>query len=263
MINRSLPCLATVAVVAACAFAPLAAHATPNLVTNGDFESVTNGTGEIIPGKTTGTYITSATGWYSTATTANGGAPFLFVASNAVTGFGDAWDNGIRSLWGSANGGVSSWNGTSPVGGNFLVMDGDYHATPISQAISGLTVGTTYALSFSWGAGQWFNANGNTTESLTASLGGQSGTTQTIQLASHDFSGWMNQTLYFTYTGGSNVLSFLAGGGPSGEPPMVVLDGVSLAAVPEPTTMALLLTGLVGAITVARRRKPGHDAKMV
>ena len=126
------------------------AQAAPNLVVNGGFETTTNGTGEIVPGQTTGQYITSATGWYSTSTTANGGDPFLFIANNAVTaGFGDKWDNGIRYLWGASNGGASTWDGTSASGGNYLVMDGDYHATPISQMLSGLVTGQTYALSYS------------------------------------------------------------------------------------------------------------------
>ena len=135
-----------------------AVQAAPNLVVNGDFESLTNGNGEIVPGYTTGTYITSAPAWYSTSTAANGGYPFLFFTNNAVTtGFNDAKDNGVRYVYGASNGGQNgnTWNGTSPVGGYYLVADGDYNATPISQAITGLVTGQSYALSFSWAAGQF------------------------------------------------------------------------------------------------------------
>jgi hypothetical protein len=153
---------------------PLAASPI-NLITNGGFETTTNGAGEIVPGKTTGTYITSATGWYSTSTAANGGYPFLFVAAPNTadsTGFPDAWDNGYRHIWGPNDGSNNGFTGVSPDGGNFLILDADYHATPIAQDLSGLHVGDVYSVSFWWAAGQWSLNTGNTTESVQVSLGG-------------------------------------------------------------------------------------------
>ena len=249
--------LCTAALALAACFVAAQAQAAPNLVVNGGFETTTNGTGEIVPGQTTGQYITSATGWYSTSTTANGGDPFLFIANNAVTaGFGDKWDNGIRYLWGASNGGASTWDGTSASGGNYLVMDGDYHATPISQMLSGLVTGQTYALSYSWAAAQFYNNTGATTETLSATLGSATQSGPTYSLPSNGFSGWMTQTMNFTYDGTSNVLSFLASGTPAGAPPMVLLDNVSLSAVPEPGTVALLAGSLV-LVAIAVRRRTG------
>ena len=60
----------------------------------------------------------------------------------------------------------------------------------------------------------------------------------------------------FTYDGTSNVLSFLASGTPAGAPPMVLLDNVSLSAVPEPGTVALLAGSLV-LVAIAVRRRTG------
>lgn len=238
------------------------ALATPvNLITNGDFETVTNGTGEIVPGQTTGTYITSATGWYSTSTSANAGYPFLFISNYATVaspGFGDAWDNGLRAIWGPANG---SNNGLadSPTSGNFLVADGDYHATAISQTLSGLTVGTVYQVSFDWAAAQWSRNTGNTTEQWQVSLGGKTLNTSVYSLPSKGFSGWMHQVFTFMYDGSSNVLSFLAVGTPAGAPPMLLLDGVSMYNIPEPSSLGLLGGGggvlLLGGLI--RRRRAG------
>lgn len=49
----------------------------------------------------------------------------------------------------------TGYDGTSSVGGNHLVADGDHHATPISQTIAGLVTGATYRLAFSWAAAQF------------------------------------------------------------------------------------------------------------
>lgn len=236
------------------------ANAASNLVVNGGFETLTNGDAEIVPGQTTGSRISSATGWYSYSTASNSGYPFLFFATNAVTtGFADAWDNGQRYLWGASNGGANTWDGTSAAGGHFLVMDGDYHATAISQNIAGLVTGMSYQLSFSWAAAQWYGITGAITESIQVSLGNQVKSTTTYNLASTGFSGWMTTTMNFTYDGTSSVLSFLAVGGPSGLPPIALLDGISLSAVAEPTSLAGLVVGLVilggsGAFSLRRRR---------
>ena len=63
------------------------------------------------------------------------------------------------------------------------------------------------------------------------------------------FTGWHGtQTLYFTADcHGSEVLSFLAIGTPNGVPPFALLDGVTLTtAVPEPSTLSLMVVGLLG-----------------
>ncbi|QYE36774.1 PEPxxWA-CTERM sorting domain-containing protein [Polymorphobacter megasporae] len=66
----------------------------------------------------------------------------------------------------------------------------------------------------------------------------------------------MHESFTFHAKSTSQVLSFLSNGTPVGLPPIAVLDGVSVAAVPEPAMWGLMLVGfgLVG--TAVRRRRP-------
>jgi hypothetical protein len=232
--------LAGLAAFAALSFG--AAHATPiNLVTNGDFETLTNGLGQI-----NGKY-TTATGWKSS------GYNFVFGGNNAST-VGAAGQSGTVKLWG--NNGL----GYSPTGGNFLGADGAYLVGAITQSITGLTVGQQYNLSFYWAAAQQSGFTGITTENWTVSLGNQSFKTATVTNPNHGFTNWMQETFTYTATSSTALLSFLAAGTPSGEPPFSLLDGVKLTAVdvPEPSSTALFFGGLVilGAATRLRRRGP-------
>jgi hypothetical protein len=72
----------------------------------------------------------------------------------------------------------------------------------------------------------------------------------------------MKQTFTFLYTGGISTLSFFAVGGPSGEPPLVLLDGVTLYDVPEPAAWTAFLTGALALalyqISVARTHEPNR-----
>jgi len=167
------------------------------------------------------------------------GYNFLYVTGTADTtgAYGVA---GTVKLWGSNNGGLSTLT-APPGGGNFIAADGVYQQASIQQTVTGLTPGQEYILSFEWAAAQQSGFTGNTTEKWTVSLGNQSYTTATYSNPSHSFSGWMNQSYTFTASSGSEVLSFLAGGTPSGEPPFSLLANVSMeaatpSATPEPTT---------------------------
>lgn len=169
--------------------------------------------------------------------------------------------------------------GPSPVGGNFVSIDGDPAVTDsIYQTLDGLVVGQSYDVSFWQAAAQFLDGSGDTTERWDVSLGG------TINLITGNFDNgvhllsslmvnlndpnnpndgfhaWEKQTLRFKVTGGnpgdvtSQVLGFFALGTPGLEPPIVLLDGVSITAVPEPETYALLGIGLLGIVAVLRQQ---------
>ena len=73
--------------------------------------------------------------------------------------------------------------------------------------------------------------------------------------ASHGDVPWMSQSVTFTASAASEVLSFLALGTPSGVPPFVLLDGVDVQAVPEPSTWVLLGAGAFGLLASRKLRK--------
>jgi hypothetical protein len=60
----------------------------------------------------------------------------------------------------------------------------------------------------------------------------------------------------FTATSSTEILSFLALGMPSGDPPIALLDNVTLDDIPEPASLAFVIGGVaLGAIVANRRRK--------
>jgi hypothetical protein len=235
-----------------------------NLVLNGSFEQTTP-----VPNTNSNTigqmnFNIQATDWTVNpspfAVTNNNVNSYIFLTTVAgVTTGTPGYYSTPLELWTVANGG-NSVIVSSPDGGNFIAADGAFptpQTATINQTINGLTPGKTYALSFDWAAAQQHNYFGATSEYWTVSLGGQTESTTMYSLPNHDFSGWMGDTMYFTATSSSEVLSFLAQGAPGeSEPPFVLLDGVSLSSVtPEPGTLTLLLTGgMAGFGALSRRR---------
>jgi hypothetical protein len=239
-----------------------------NLIQNSTFTSLSNGFGEFVvqsngTNLTTGTSITQATHWNATynsgqtKTTGGDSYPFLFIDSPSAIdttgeGFPDAWDNGPRYIWGPSDGSNNGYTGAAPGGGNILIMDADYHPDSISQTISaGLVKGTTYSISVNWAAAQWSGNTGATTEMLSIMLGDQTFNTTTVNLPSEGFSGWMTTNWSFVWDGSSNILSMLASGGPSGLPPIVLVDSVQLL-TPEPASWGMLVMGAIGIAGLAR-----------
>jgi hypothetical protein len=72
--------------------------------------------------------------------------------------------------------------------------------------------------------------------------------------ASEGFTGWQTDSFTFTATSTSEVLSFLAVGTPAGVPPFTLLDGISVTQTPEPQSLVLFATGLIGVSGLVRRR---------
>ena len=231
----------------------LAAAAMPaaaaNLVQNGGFE-----TGYVQSTEFGASFPSGAgpTGW----TSASFGAFNLYLdpdtatTTETVTRFSE----GGQKL-------ATSFTGASPDGGKFVLLDGDTNFNgALTQSISGLTAGKTYNLTFYWAASQLQNRAGDTTERLDVSFGGVTQSTPTVANPSQGFQGWFSQAFKFTATGPTDVLSFLSVGTPNGLPPVALLDGVSLTAVPEPASWALLLVGFAMVGAAARRRTTGAVA---
>jgi hypothetical protein len=291
------------------------ALAATNLVVDGNFTETTNGAGntsglgEFIPSggtnKDPALSVTAITGWNAPISGSNQDAPFLFVVNTATldtTGFKDSWDKANRQLWGSANGGLDKIT-ASPDGSNVLLMDADYNITPIYQELdtSDLTVGDKYTVSFYWAAGEWQQNTGATTEGIEVGLGGtvlqaayiNAQGVNRISTPSKGFSGWYQFSDTFTYEGDNTTLTYakdeggdtftampnwltiIAEGSPQGEPPTVLLSGVSLvkaaadtpvtpapgpttplpSPVPEPGGWAMMIVGVGALGLVARRRR--------
>ncbi len=231
----------TIALLAAAA--PLAAA---NLVTNGNFETASVASNHQIVGN-------DLTGW--TTSTSIYKYNYLLDATSATAtpfsydGHGTGADD--RRL-------PASFPGVSPDGGNFVGLDGDKtYGSPLSQTINGLLAGHSYKLSFDWAATQIRNRTGPTTNQFLVSLGSETHGTPVVNVDQQGFDGWYKASFIYTATASTEVLSFLANGSPVGLPPYALLDGVSLNAVPEPATWALLLVGF--GFVGARRAPPPDD----
>jgi hypothetical protein len=195
------------------AAAMLAALSAPalagNLVTNGGFED-NFGAGQFnqtLPGSAGGQDAshpgTTADGWTVIGTNPSypNGYAFIFNNANSFTTsnghVGPASESANPSgshtlpLWGDSNDG-------SPDGNSFYGVDSTYHPSALTQEINGLIVGHTYTLTFDYAAAQQFAYDGNTIDSWVVTLGGQTIATTNINLPSHGFSGWFNDSVTFT-----------------------------------------------------------------
>jgi hypothetical protein len=218
------------------------------LIINGGFESSVAGNNKQIIASADTTRYTQLDSWVTSTDTDK--LTFLFApgAGDTTGSQGRYYDTTPFTLWGSNNGGAGPTAlGPSPLGGNYIAMDGDStHNVSLTQTVSGLIIGQDYNVSFYWAAAQQQSFDGATTEKWQVSLGSQTQSTPVFSLANHGFSGWIQQTMTFTATSTSAALSFLAIGTPDGVPPFALLDGVSMIAVPEPNAFGLIVVALLG-----------------
>jgi hypothetical protein len=202
-----------------------------NLVQNGSFETTT---------LTGSDYLANtAANWSTNSYT------FLVFPGTAQTGIG----NGVTLYRGI----TYLMPTTSPDGGNFVASDGGYQVGPITQTINNLVVGQYYSLSFFQAGAQQQGYSGATTDTFQVSLGSQTQTSALMSNPSHDFSPWTQQTMLFQATQTSEVLSFLAVGTPTGQPPFSLLDGVVLIAAPEPSYLGVISAAFLGMVIYRRR----------
>ncbi|WP_226896209.1 MULTISPECIES: PEPxxWA-CTERM sorting domain-containing protein [Sphingosinicellaceae] len=226
------------------ALAATQVSAATNLVQNGDFESGY-------------THNTEFNTWYNPESGPTGWVSQTYEAFNLYFSPATATTVSAETQYGSDRQMLAPSFVASPTGGNFVALDGDpTNHGYLTQQISGLTPGKEYVVSFDWGASQLQNRQGPTTEQLAVGFGNATQTTAIVANSSQGFSGWMHESFTFHAKSTSQVLSFLSNGTPVGLPPIAVLDGVSVAAVPEPAMWGLMLVGfgLVG--TAVRRRRP-------
>lgn len=215
-----------------------------NIVTNGSFENIGTATASFSINNPT-----VLPGW--TATPSGNMILDCLVRAGATA-----------NLCGTAfGGGFTFWvnPGPSPDGGNYVAIDGDpAYETALTQTLTGLTSGAQYTVSFWQAAAQQNGFTGATTERWQVGFGSSTQLTSIMNNASHGAVGWNRQTLTFTASGASQLLSFLAVGTPNGQPPFVLLDGVSVNQIigtPEPATFGMLGAALLGLPLIRRMRK--------
>ncbi len=243
-----------------------------NLVKNGNFDDVVNANGVKQPG--TDNYVIKSKGdpwgfglsdWNNASDVAvvyGAGLadsaknyPLLDPLSNRLTYCpSDAgYRNCAWNLRGSNDGTAGSAGrvvpASSPAGGNFYGADTAY-AGALTQSVSGFVVGQQYQLSF-WSAAGTVGTGGGSqmgTAGWMVTLTGAK--TDVSQLVTSDpysnlggTSPWVQTVINFTASSVTELLSFQATAG-VGSPPMALLDGVSIVAVPEPAQWATLGAGL-------------------
>ncbi|WP_246152528.1 PEPxxWA-CTERM sorting domain-containing protein [Sphingomonas montanisoli] len=250
-----------------------------------DQGAILGGTGGVTP---TG-WSTSGYNFVFQANTADSAATGALTNFSGGTGPDDRFSlNGPGQAVNPVNNGFV---GESPAGGAFLVMDSNLVDTsgignltlPISQQLTGLTAGNMYKVSFYWAAAQQYGFTGETFEGFRVGLGDSVIPTNSGPNEQFDdteanienlpacsfcrdtgfvvnpdqgFTDWQKVDFYFTASNSTQVLSFLATGGPQGQPPFSLLDGISVTDAPEPATWAMMLIGF-GAVGGALRRRGG------
>jgi hypothetical protein len=234
--DRSLHLFALLLALAAAssAQAQLADNTPGNLVTNGSMSFAAPGGAPLTAGSyTVGSTPATLTGW-----------TFLNVVASA-------------EYW------VSFGNQPGPDGGPYLGVQylADFpprvNVGGITQTLSGLHVGSVYDLSFY----SMSNHDGVGLQDWNVSFGSASQTGALTHPNADQSGTWVQSTMTFTATAATQALTFAAQYLPGSVPEMLDLDGIvlreeagAIAAVPEPSTYALMLAGL-GAVTWLRQRR--------
>lgn len=163
--------------------------------------------------------------------------------------------------------------GASPAGGNYMLMDAlPAYNGALQQTVSGLNSGSNYTLTFYEATAQQsgFQAPSGMTQQFSVSLGSQTINGPLLSTPNNGSDAWAQVSMTFTANASSELLSFAATGTPSGQPPMILLDGVALTpvlnqgpATPEPTTCAMVGIGLLTLGWGMRKRRAQITAAKV
>ena len=231
--------------------------ASANLVSNGSFEE-DGGDGQI-------GFNTFVTGW----NVSNPPYSYVMVFGPGAADTTGAWGQycggppgscGPVKLWGPGDGANNGMPATSPDGGSYIAMNGDFQTSPIFQTVDGLVAGRAYDVTFWWATSQQQYHYGDTQQSITVSLGSERYTTPTYLNPSEGFTGWYKGLAQFTAASTSETLSFLAsGGGSEPNPPFALLDGVSMTPVPEPSTWVTMIVGFAALVCAGLRSASRGD----
>ena len=262
-----------VVIAAMVAFGTLSAVATPATaavvtIQNGDFTGARDATGPNI-----GNLVPTPFGFGYGSYTTN----FAWSAS------GCGCNNAIASYPGLITG-LFAPGAPAGYAGNIYALDaapGLADGVFLHQLINGLTLGSRYSVSFLQASGSKYVTGGDTAQ-WHIGLGGVvndptmynpyptlvGATVKDAPLMTNGvgtgFSGWTREYATFTAGGTSQLLSFFATG--SGAPPYALLADVSISAVPEPATWAMMIIGfgvVGGAMRAAKRRSDEtFDAKI-
>ncbi len=145
-------------VSAALAACSTLAHANVNIinVVNGNFEQLRYNRSAQFGG----IYPQRVESW--TSNTANN---LVFLPGTADT-TGATYRTGTFELWGPNDGANNGLPASSPAGGNFLALAGGISVHPISQTLSGLTIGSDATVSFYFAGAQQNNNTRPTTISF-------------------------------------------------------------------------------------------------
>jgi len=245
------PC--RILLVTALALLAIRTPAKANLVVNGSFSTTSLGASGQVHFNAT----PDVSGWTATTITSptNTSVPlgFLYFSGHANDQLTDQFGTNNFQL---AQG--PTYPASSPDGGNFLAVDSaPAYAGSFFQSISGLKVGYEYLLSFYQAAGQQNGAayNQPTTSQWNVTFGSQNFLSTLMHNPVQSFTPWNTQTMRFTASATTQVLTFLSQGGPDGLPPFVFLDGVNLVqTVPEPSSLLYAGLGLSCLIAAWRLR---------
>lgn len=223
-----------------------------NLVTNGSFDTSTYTANHEFD---TSFNSQGVSGW-----TGTGYSIYFFAGTQTTTSAISQWTSTLEML-------DTASTKLSPNGGNFVALDADPSiGSTIFTSVGGLTVGQRYTLSFFWAASELQSRTGATNEQIQAQI--TNGATvdlnylsASVNTASQGFTidpatnNWFKVTLTFAASSATETLTFLGKSTSTGLPPMVLIDGVQINAVPEPTTLTMLGLGSALILGAAVRRK--------
>lgn len=161
------------------------------------------------------------------------------VSGGPATWYTNGWNNGFQPV--------------NPRTGNFglNLADGSVRFVRVSQTLNNLVPFQQYQLSFWVGNYSFNNGPAGLNVNITDGTSNTILVSEALAPATNGSETWTRFAFNFIADGTSNTISFSEINGPS----YIGLDDVSVAAVPEPATWAMMILGFTGVGFMACRRK--------